>query len=568
MGKASGSSTASSKSADAMGGAGTANGKDRAMFCFQCEQTANCTGCAGAVGACGKQAGTALLQDGLTGALIGLARTVRAAGCDGEARRAADDLAMEGLFATLTNVDFDDDALTALAGRVHAESARIAAEANVAAASDCDLAEVWNAPEDTRSLKSLVLFGLRGLAAYAYHAAALGYRDEIVSSFLHEGLEGVAVASADALLPLALQVGEVNLRCMELLDRANVETFGMPEPTTVARTVEAGPFIVASGHDLHDLKVLLDQTADRGVNVYTHGELLPAHAYPLFKQYPHLKGNLGTAWQNQRVEFANLPAPILFTTNCLMPPAASYADRVFTTGPVAFPSMVHIGANEAGGKDFTPVIERALELGGFGEPRSFASVEGVSGESSDAGMGATLLTGFGHGTVLSVAGAVVDAVKQGAISHFFLVGGCDGARPGRSYFREFVQQAPSDSVVLTLACGKFRFNDLDLGTIGGLPRLMDMGQCNDAYGAIRVALALAEAFECGVNDLPLTLVLSWYEQKAVCILLTLLHLGIKGIYLGPTLPAFVSPAVLDVLVSEFDVHPISAPEEDLAAILG
>jgi len=354
------------------------------------------------------------------------------------------------------------------------------------------------------------------------------------------------------LLPLSLKVGEVNLRCMELLDRANTETFGTPEPTTVTRAVEAGPFIVVSGHDLHDLKLLLDQTEGRGVNVYTHGELLPAHAYPELKRYAHLKGNVGTAWQSQRVEFADLPAPVLFTTNCLMPPAASYADRVFTTGPVAYPGMMHVEAAPDGGKDFEPLIQRALELGGY------AAATDTTG---------TFTTGFGHSAVLGVADTVVDAVKQGAISRFFLVGGCDGARPGRSYFRDFVQQAPDDSIILTLACGKFRFNDLDLGTIGGLPRIMDMGQCNDAYGAIRVAVALAEAFDCGVNDLPLTLVLSWYEQKAVSILLTLLHLGIRGIYLGPTLPAFVSPGVLDVLVREFDVRPITTPEEDLKAIL-
>ncbi|WP_080801469.1 hydroxylamine reductase [Arabiibacter massiliensis] len=522
---------------------------DTTMFCFQCEQTAGCAACTGAAGVCGKTAATAQVQDELTGALVGLALTVEAAkaagGTDTAARTGADDVAMEGLFATLTNVDFDDASLRALIDRAHAERDRIAAAAGISAAPDYDLARLWNAPEDVRSLKSLVLFGLRGLAAYAYHAAALGYRDEAVSAFLHEGLAALAddAAGADALLPLALRVGEANLRCMELLDQANTETFGTPEPTQVARTVEPGPFVVVSGHDLLDLKLVLDQTAGRGVNVYTHGELLPAHAYPLFKQYPHLKGNLGTAWQNQREEFADLPAPILFTTNCLMPPAASYADRVFTTGPVAFPGMARIGAD----KDFGPVIERALELGGFAEPQAIA-----------AEAGAELTTGFGHGTILGVADAVVDAVKQGAISHFYLVGGCDGARPGRSRFREFVQQTPADSVVLTLACGKFRFNDLDLGTVAGLPRLMDMGQCNDAYGAIRVALALAEAFECGVNDLPLTLVLSWYEQKAVSILLSLLHLGIKGIYLGPTLPAFVSPAVLDVLVREFDVRPLSA----------
>ena len=530
------------------------------MFCFQCEQTAGCAGCTSAAGVCGKKAPTARLQDELTGALVGLARTVRASESGAAAvRPATDDLVMEGLFATVTNVDFDDEELRRLIGRVHAERARIAEAAGTEAAPDYELDELWNAQEDVRSLKSLVLFGLRGMAAYAYHALALGYRDEAVSAFLHEGLASLAdaEAGADVLLPLAMKVGEVNLACMELLDRANTETFGTPEPTQVARTVEPGPFIVVSGHDLHDLKLLLDQTAGRGVNVYTHGEMLPAHAYPELKRYPHLKGNLGTAWQNQRKEFADLPAPVLFTTNCLMPPAKSYADRVFTTGPVAYPGAAHIGMNEEGGKDFGPVIERALELGGFSEPHAIAADEGSE-----------FTTGFGHGAVLSVADTVVDAVKQGAISHFFLVGGCDGARAGRNYFRDFVQQTPEDSVVLTLACGKFRFNDLDLGTIGGLPRLMDMGQCNDAYGAIKVAVALAEAFGCGVNDLPLTLVLSWYEQKAVCILLTLLHLGIKGIYLGPTLPAFVSPAVLDVLVREFDVHPVSTPEQDLAAILG
>ena len=524
------------------------------MFCFQCEQTAGCSSCTGAAGVCGKQASTANLQDEATGALVGLAQTVRAAEMAADARLKADNLAMEGLFATLTNVDFDDDELRDLIARIHAERDAVVAASGVEAIADYDLAALWNAPEDVRSLKSLVLFGLRGLAAYAYHAAALGYRDDAVSSFLHEGLAVLAdaEAGADVLLPMSLKVGEVNLRCMELLDQANTETFGTPEPTTVARTVEAGPFIVVSGHDLHDLKLLLDQTEGRGVNVYTHGELLPAHAYPELKRYAHLKGNLGTAWQSQRVEFADLPAPILFTTNCLMPPAASYADRVFTTGPVAYPEMLHVDANEDGGKDFEPLIERALELGGYEAP---VTLDG------------TFTTGFGHGTILGVADTVVDAVKQGAISHFFLVGGCDGARPGRSYFRDFVQQAPEDSIILTLACGKFRFNDLDLGTIGGLPRIMDMGQCNDAYGAIRVAVALAEAFECGVNDLPLTLVLSWYEQKAVSILLSLLHLGIKGIYLGPTLPAFVSPGVLDVLVREFDVRPISTPEEDLATIL-
>ena len=339
-----------------------------------------------------------------------------------------------------------------------------------------------------------------------------------------------------------------------MYDKANTETFGNPEPTKVTLEIEKGPFIVITGHDLYDLKQLLEQTKDNGINIYTHGEMLPAHGYPELKKYPHLKGNFGTAWQNQQKEFDNLPAPILYTTNCLMPVKSSYADRVFTTEMVSYPEMVHIGDN----KDFTPVIEKALELGGYAENQIRTGING----------GSSVMTGFGHNTVLSVADKVVDAVKNGDISHFFLVGGCDGARVGRNYYTEFVKQTPKDSIILTLACGKFRFNDLDLGTIDGLPRIMDMGQCNDAYSAIKVAVALSEAFGCGVNELPLSMVLSWYEQKAVCILLTLLHLGIKNIYLGPTLPAFVSKNVLNFLVENYNISPISTPEEDLKKILG
>ena len=319
-------------------------------------------------------------------------------------------------------------------------------------------------------------------------------------------------------------------------------------------TVEKGPFIVVTGHDLKDLELLLKQTEGKGINIYTHGEMLPAHAYPELKKYKHLKGNFGTAWQNQQKEFDGVPGAFLFTTNCLMPPRKSYIDRVFTTEVVSFDGVTHIGED----KDFTPVIEKALELGGYAEDQHFTGING----------GSTVTTGFGHGTVLSVADKVIDAVKAGAIKHFFLVGGCDGARPGRNYYTEFVKQTPADTVVLTLACGKYRFNDLDLGTIGGLPRIMDMGQCNDAYSAIQVAVALAKAFDCGVNDLPLTLVLSWYEQKAVCILLSLLSLGIKNIYLGPTLPAFVSKNVLNYLVENFNITPTSTPEADLKKILG
>lgn len=350
-----------------------------------------------------------------------------------------------------------------------------------------------------------------------------------------------------------MEVGKFNLLCMEMLDKANTETFGNPTPTTVPLTVEKGPFIVITGHDLYDLKLLLEQTKDKGINIYTHGEMLPAHGYPELKKYPHLKGNFGTAWQNQQKEFANIKAPILYTTNCLMPPKASYADRIFTTEVVSYPQMIHIGED----KDFTPVINKALELGGYDEDLELTGING----------GKTVTTGFGHNTVLSVASDVIEAVKSQAIKHFFLVGGCDGARVGRNYYTEFVKQAPQDSVILTLACGKYRFNDLDLGNINGIPRLMDIGQCNDAYGAIKIALALANAFDCEVNDLPLSMILSWYEQKAVCILLTLLHLGIKNIYLGPTLPAFISKNVLNYLVENFNIKPITTPENDLKNIL-
>ena len=526
------------------------------MFCFQCEQTAGCVGCRGNAGVCGKKAATANLQDELTGALIGLARASEGGtrGTDATFRAVT-----EGLFTTITNVSFDDDAIRRQIGRTRAETAALGSACSACGAScghgEYDLKALWNGDEDVRSLKSLILFGLRGMAAYAYHARMLGFRDEQVDRFFCQGLEAVgAELSMDQLLPIVLKVGEINLKCMALLDRANTETYGTPVPTTVPLSVEKGPFIVVTGHDLKDLQLLLEQTRDRGIRIYTHGEMLPAHAYPELKKYPHLKGNFGTAWQNQQKEFDAIPAPILFTTNCLMPPKASYADRVFTTEVVAFPGAVHIGED----KDFTPVIEKALELGGYAEDHPMTGING----------GSQVTTGFGHGTVLSVADKVVDAVKTGAIRHFFLVAGCDGAKPGRNYYTEFVKQAPKDTVILTLACGKYRFNDLDLGTIGGLPRIMDMGQCNDAYGAIQVAVALAQAFGCGVNELPLSFVLSWYEQKAVCILLTLLYLGIRNIRLGPTLPAFLSPKVLKFLVENYGIAPITTPEEDLKTLLG
>ena len=551
---------------------------DQKMFCYQCEQTAGCAGCTGSTGVCGKTAETARLQDQLVGAMIGLARAAEGVECPGNRVYRT---VIEGLFTTLTNVSFDDDAIRAQIEKTHREKERLLAapvkksagprekaagesgaaeNAACAAASvqdtdDYNLGLLWDMDPDIRSLKSLILFGLKGMAAYAYHALMLGASDETVNQFFLTGLREIAKdGTVESLLPTVLKVGEVNLTCMAMLDAANTGTYGTPIPVSVPLVVERGPFIVVTGHDLKDLELLLKQTEGKGVNIYTHGEMLPAHAYPELRKYPQLKGNFGTAWQNQQKEFADIPAPILFTTNCLMPPKKSYADRVFTTEVVAYPGMVHIDDE----KDFTPVIEKALELGGYQEDRQFTGING----------GTQVMTGFGHGTILSMADQVIDAVKSGAIRHFFLVAGCDGAKPGRNYYTDFVKQTPADSIVLTLACGKFRFNDLDLGNIGGLPRIMDMGQCNDAYGAIKVAMALAEAFGCEVNELPLSFVLSWYEQKAVCILLTLLHLGIRNIRLGPSLPAFLSPNILNFLVENYGIGPVTTPEEDLKALLG
>ena len=551
---------------------------DQKMFCYQCEQTAGCAGCTGSTGVCGKTAETARLQDQLVGAMIGLARAAEGVECPGDRVYRT---VIEGLFTTLTNVSFDDDAIRAQIEKTHREKERLlaapvkksagprekaAGESGAAENAACAVASVqdtddynlgllWDMDPDIRSLKSLILFGLKGMAAYAYHALMLGASDETVNRFFLTGLREIAKdGTVESLLPTVLKVGEVNLTCMAMLDAANTGTYGTPIPVSVPLVVERGPFIVVTGHDLKDLELLLKQTEGKGVNIYTHGEMLPAHAYPELRKYPQLKGNFGTAWQNQQKEFADIPAPILFTTNCLMPPKKSYADRVFTTEVVAYPGMVHIDDE----KDFTPVIEKALKLGGYQEDRQFTGING----------GTQVMTGFGHGTILSMADQVIDAVKSGAIRHFFLVAGCDGAKPGRNYYTDFVKQTPADSIVLMLACGKFRFNDLDLGNIGGLPRIMDMGQCNDAYGAIKVAMALAEAFGCEVNELPLSFVLSWYEQKAVCILLTLLHLGIRNIRLGPSLPAFLSPNILNFLVENYGIGPVTTPEEDLKALLG
>jgi hydroxylamine reductase len=528
------------------------------MFCYQCEQTAGCTGCTGNTGVCGKSANTARLQDELTGALIGLARATE--GNEQLVTEEMNQLVLEGLFTTITNVNFNDETLKLLIDKIEDTKKKLVPNCFTCSDScgrnnNFDMSTLWTTDEDIRSLKSLILFGIRGMAAYAYHASVLGYTDETISKFFYKALFAIGMKDwgMDKLLPIVLEVGKVNLRCMELLDQANTTTYGTPVPTTVPLTIEKGPFIIITGHDLKDLQLLLEQTKDKGINIYTHGEMLPAHAYPELKKYSHLKGNFGTAWQNQQKEFDNIPGAILYTTNCLMPVKPSYADRVFTTEVVSYPEIVHIGEE----KDFTPVIEKALALGGYTKDQHMTGING----------GIQVTTGFSHGTVLSVADQVIEAVKNGDIKHFFLVGGCDGARVGRNYYTEFVKQSPADSIILTLACGKYRFNDLDLGIIGGLPRIMDMGQCNDAYSAIKVAIALAEAFECDVNELPLSMVLSWYEQKAVCILLTLLYLGIKNIHIGPTLPAFISPNVLNFLVENYGLSPIGTPEEDIKKLL-
>ncbi len=520
------------------------------MFCFQCEQTAGGKGCQGNAGVCGKPADTAVLQDELIGTLITLAKTIR----NRPVSEKTDRIILEGLFTTITNVNFSSKSVqkqTEKTLEALKEAGGDSRKENI-----FDMSSLWTAEQDIRSLKSLLLFTLKGTAAYAWHALMLGSTDRKVSDFFYTGLRAIGDGTPpEKLLELILEAGSINIRCMELLDSAHIKTYGIPAPVTVPHTIEKGPFIVVSGHDLHDLHDLLKQTKDKGINIYTHGEMLPAHGYPELKKYSHLKGNFGTAWQNQQKEFAMIPAPVLFTTNCIMPVKDSYADRIFTTAVVSYPGMKHIGDD----KDFSPVIKKALELGGYEEDRLIPGING----------GKTVVTGFGHDAVLSSAAKIADAVKSGKLSHIFLVGGCDGAKPGRNYYTSFVQQAPADSLIITLACGKYRFNDLDLGTIPGtdLPRLIDMGQCNDAYGAIRVATALAEMFSCSVNELPLSFVLSWYEQKAVCVLVSLLSLGIQNIYLGPTLPAFLSPNVLNTLVEKFSITPISVPGEDMKKML-
>jgi hydroxylamine reductase len=546
------------------------------MFCYQCEQTARGTGC-DAFGVCGKDPDTAVLQDLLVHATQGIAQYAHRARALGARHREIDVFVIEALFTTVTNVNFDPARLEAMlrrAGAVRDQARALYRRACEAAGRTPEEprgpAEWSPAPDrdglvrqgeavgvesriqqrgpDLAGLEQLVLYGLKGMAAYADHACILGREDAAVYAFFHEALDVLARgdATADDVLALALRCGEANLKVMELLDAANTGAYGTPVPTPVRMTPVQGPAILVSGHDLKDLAALLEQTAGTGIHVYTHGEMLPAHGYPKLKKYPHLVGHYGGAWQDQRTEFDAFPGAILMTTNCLQKPKDSYRDRLFTCGLVAWPGVTHIAH-----RDFAPLIAAARAAGGFArsEPEK------------------TILVGFGHGAILAAADQVVAAVKNGSLRRIFLIGGCDGAKSGRNYYTEFAKAVPPDCLILTLACGKFRFNRLEFGTLGGLPRLLDCGQCNDAYSAIRVAGALAEAFGGGLNDLPLSLVLSWYEQKAVCILLTLLHLGVKNIRLGPTLPAFLTPPVRKVLAEKFALKPTAAVAADLEAAL-
>ena len=541
------------------------------MFCFQCEQTSKGQGCT-IVGVCGKTPEVAALQDLLVYMLKGLSQLTIEASKVGIKDENISVFTCEALFATLTNVNFDPDGIIeyirkaaelreSLRRRIQSAGGRIAVsggsvnlalektkEGLIAQGKRFGIKSDPSIDPDLHSLQWLLTYGMKGVAAYTYHAYILGKKDDKVFDFIHQGLAAALDKSlgVDDFVGLVMKCGEINIRAMELLDAGNTETYGHPVPTRVPLGAKKGKAILVSGHDLKDLEDILRQSEGKGIYVYTHGEMLPAHGYPKLKKYPHFYGHYGTAWQNQQREFPAFPGAILMTTNCIQKPLENYKGNIFTSGPVGWPGVRHIAS-----RDFSPVIEKALVMPGFQADKE----------------GKYVTVGFGRNAVLSVADKVIEAVKHGHIKRFLLVGGCDGAKPGRSYYTEFVEKAPRNTVVLTLACGKFRFFDKDLGTIDDIPRLLDMGQCNDAYSAVKVAQALAEAFNVPINDLPLSLVLSWYEQKAVAILLSLLYLGIKNIRLGPSLPAFITPNILKVLVEKFNIMPITNPEEDLKAIM-
>lgn len=552
------------------------------MFCIQCEQTLvndKATGCQFKKGKCGKEAETADLQDILIYLLEGIGQYAHRARQLGAIDVAIDRFVPPAFFTTLTNVNFDSDRFIKLIAdaekiRDQARAMYIAAcekkgvqpeqltgpavftpaktlDGLVAQAAE---ASIKRDDPDVFGLNCLALYGLKGTAAYCEHAMMLGKESEAVFGQFHEYLSFLANNPTDIgqLLDTCLKIGEMNLTVMALLDAGHNDNFGNPEPTQVRVTPVQGKAILVSGHDIVDLYNLLKQTEGKGVNIYTHGEMLPAHSYPKLKQFKHLVGNYGTAWQNQQAEFAAFPGAILMTSNCLIDPNVNgYGDRIFTTGPVGWKGLPHIEAPVGGQKDYSQVIDCALQQPGFTEEQieQFITI------------------GFGRHAVMSVADKVIDGVKSGAIEHFFLIGGCDGAAPGRNYYADFATHAPDSTVVMTLGCGKYRFNRNDFGDIGGIPRLLDIGQCNDSYSAIQIAIALSNAFGCGVNDLPLTLVVSWFEQKAAAVLLTLLALGIKNIHLGPSLPHFLTPNLLNVLVEKYDLRPIGDARDDIARIM-
>jgi hydroxylamine reductase len=542
------------------------------MFCYQCEQTAKGTGCT-VLGVCGKQPEVAALQDLLLYTLMGLSQVAVAGRKVGVSDPDVNVFTVKAAFSTLTNVDFDPDRFLALITKAAKKRDQLKATVKAAGgkidfpegaatfvpkttveelikqAEPFGLKSYPAATPDILSLMHTVLFGIKGVSAYADHALILGQQDDSVFAFVHEGLAAIQRAdlSLDDWVSLALKCGAAAVKAMELLDAGNTGTYGHPVPTKVPLGHKKGKAILVSGHDLKDLEALLKQTEGKGITIYTHGEMLPTHGYPKLKKYNHFYGHYGTAWQNQIREFPDFPGAILMTTNCIQRPKIEYKDNLFTSGMVGWPGIPHVSD-----LNFKPVIDKALSMPGFQEDKN----------------GKEVTVGFARNAVLGVADKVVGAVKSGAIRHFFLVAGCDGAKPGRNYYAEFVEKVPKDCVVLTLACGKYRFFDKELGDIGGIPRLLDAGQCNDAYSAIQIASVLAKAFNVQINDLPLSMILSWYEQKAVCILLALLHLGIKGIRLGPSLPAFITPNVLAVLVKNFDIKPIGTADGDLKAILG
>jgi hydroxylamine reductase len=542
------------------------------MFCYQCEQTAKGTGCT-VQGVCGKSPVIAALQHLLLYSLMGLSQVAVEGRKVGISDNDVDVFTVKAAFSTLTNVDFDPDRFMDLIRQSTTLREKLKTQVGAAGGnigwtdgpavfqpktSLDDLVKqgeqfgIKSYPSedpDILSLKHTVLYGIKGVSAYADHALILGQEDESVYAYVHEGLAAIQRddLGVDDWVKMVLRCGEAAYKAMELLDAGNTNTYGHPVPTKVPLGYKKGKAILVSGHDLKDLEELLKQTEGKGINIYTHGEMLSTHGYPKLKKYPHFYGQFGTAWQKQIKEFADFPGAILMTTNCIQRPKNDYKDNIFTSGMVGWPGIPHISD-----LNFQPVIDRALELPGFEEDHVKQEV----------------MVGFARNAVLGVADKIIEAVKSGTVRHFFLVAGCDGAKPGRNYYTEFVEKVPKDCIVLTLACGKYRFFDKDLGDIGGIPRLLDAGQCNDAYSAVQIALALAKAFDVEVNELPLSLIISWYEQKAVCVLLALLHLGIKGIHLGPSLPAFLTPNVLDTLVKNFDIKPISSADEDLKAILG